>query len=331
MSFVKNKMKRFRVADDSQISRTWGEHSEEVQTPEKKRRLLPSDPVLKELITHQSWQQLKRYSLCLYGNRDILREGNIIMTNRKDKGLIQYFTQSNENTVTIHLLKVKFHAELPDKWRPFLINEKNLILTDEPMQAYLGDISKIITLPLSPFQVKEDCLRERESAREIPVNFIKLLIDTYLISCRKMLHLHPLVQAAARSVSFNMSPHTLVAVILNSFYPFANAIANDEEDEKKYDFTEYTLINRMNCPEGKCSYCQKVQKLAFADLPEVQVCEKCYVQMRKLYRIFPELEQARELSHVGREFNRSNLDLEDDTIVKNIQALCKHNPTLVGL
>jgi len=316
-------MKRRLVDDDDE--------DDLQKKPEKRRKLQPSDPVLRERISHGSWQQIERYNLCLYGNRNILRKGDIILTNSKERGLVDYFTQTNERTVTIHLWKVKFYSELPDKWRPFVNNEKNLILTDEPMQVYLGDISKIVNLPLSPYQVKDDCLRERETSNKVPVNFVKLLIDTYLISCRKMLHLHPLVQAAARSVSFNMSPHTLVGVILNSFYPFANSIANDEEDEKKYDFTDYTLMNRMNCPEGKCSYCQKVQKLAFTDLPDLQVCEKCYVNMRKLYRIFPELERARELSHVGRELNRSSMDLEDDTIMKNIQNLCQHNPILVGL
>lgn len=308
----------------------------------KKRKVQSSDPVLKEQIKHTSWQQIERYAICLYGNRDILRKGDIILTNRKDKGLVEYFTQSDEGTVTIHLFKVKLTSELPDKWRPFLVQspengrstapDKYLILTDEPMQACLGDISKILLLPLSPFQVKNDCLRERQLSHDVPVNVVKLLIDTYLISCRKMLHLHPLVQAAARSVSFHMSPHTLVAIILNAFYPFASSIANDEEDEKKYDFTDYTLLNRMNCPEGKCSYCLRVTKLAFTGVADLQVCEMCYVQMRELYRIFPELERARELSHVGRELNWNNMEMEaDDLMMKQIQKLCRHNPTLLGL
>lgn len=258
---------------------------------------MSSDPVLREPLKHSSWQQIKRYKICLYGNRDMLQVGDMLITNQKKKGIVEYFTLEKK-MVRVYAHVVKYRAELPNEWQVFVKNDKELIDTDETLELCLGEISKTFpasSLTMSHFQVCGKRLREKALPHALPVNIVRVLIETYLQCCRKMLHLHPLVRVAARSVSCNMDPVLFVEVLLNSFYPFAAAISNDEEDEKAYDFTEFTMIHRMNFTEGKCAYCQQRQKIAFCD--SVQVCEPCYVQMRNLYDIFPFLESARLYSH----------------------------------
>jgi len=242
-----------------------------------------------------SWQQVKMFRICVHGNNQVLNQGDMVKTFKGDSGIIQYFTK-HDDTVQIHISICLTRSSLPADWQLFIekSNPEPLICSDENKTISLGDVISFVFqthFTLSKLRIIGGTLKPMEEANI--QNFTKFSVETYLITKSKLLHLHPIVIAAARFISFFMDPQKLKVIILNDFYPFRASLSNDTENEKLNDFSGNLFLNPMNRNEEVCSFCNETKRIVSFDTGSDVTCESCYVAFRTLFNIFATLEKLR--------------------------------------
>ena len=297
---------------------------------EKKTRRPEADaPELRYLIPfvdgYDCWREWKKYRMCVYGNKNVLQQGDLLYLEQGEKAIITdfTFTKTQEgNQISINTCLCKLKSDLPPDWQLFMSSSApdSVIRTDECKTFWLGDIRQVVykaDLKLCHFQLIRGALKLIDPQQEMKVMSDRRskaetsLMTSYITCSRKMLHHHPLVIAAAKFVNIRMSPEQMRLVILRDFYPFNVALVNDEEDAQQYDIAEFRVLHPMNNREDECSVCREHRRIAFDDTGHDSICEMCYVSMRKICEFMPELERLRRIAHQTRTMPVIEAELEN--------------------
>ena len=282
-------------------------------TPENQK------PKLCSVLPNDGWQKLTRYSICLYGQQEIMQTGDFVKTYNHEHGIIDYFFSSEATTMVSLTLCKK-----PKDWQTLLSPAH--IRTNSHISVALGMIlfSKTKgTFEISPFIYDNQCLRLLPLAPSRSLATEQVLLKSYLLCDKKLLHCHPLVISAARFVSLLFTPHFLADMINKKFTDLMISIVNDEEDSQALDFTEFTMLHRMCVSEDSCSICRQLTRIACAENETLKTCEPCFVALRKVCRIFLRLEKLRAKT-------KGNLEIPRFKISEQFRLLLSE-VTLAGL
>lgn len=270
-----------------------------------------------ELSPDVCWKKMKRYRLCVHGNRQVLQAGDYVLLENKRKGRIAYFTKEKveqHEIVHVHLNMIYMKHDFSSVWQSFIKTKEELVCTDVLSTIMLGQIIEILNrdaILFSPFILENNCLRERVKSTPDMVTLGKLLVESYLTADSKMLHYHPLVKIATNFVSLLCKPTYISHLIMSDFMPYSMGMLNDMEDEKQYDFADFTMLNRISLREDVCTLCTMFNKLVFDGDTGSTSCESCYVRLRKIYyRIFSKLEPWRRISQ-SKKLIQENEDMEE--------------------
>jgi hypothetical protein len=338
LNSLSKESKEEKLKEVAQIMRYYGpvkDQSEDLETntgrPELRNEMIVAEDVC--------WKKVKRYRLCIYGNSQVLQAGDYVLMDDNQKGVVQYFTMGcvnqecvitnnpGDSLIYVHLLRVYTKSDFSPVWQTFIKMKDEFVETDKQLTVSLGRILEVLNrdkIVFSSFVLKEDCLRERSRLGTDLTLLGKILTDSYVTADTRMLAYHPLVQKAARFVSLLCRPEYFAHLILRDFLPYSMAMSNDLDDEKQYDFGDFTMLHRLGLKEDICTLCGLSLKLVFEEGENRKntACESCYVRLRRMYyRIFQKLEPWRISSQCKKSI-QENEDKEEiyDNVVQLLQT-----------
>lgn len=269
-----------------------------------------TEPVLMDEIDRDplhDWSE-RKYRLCIYGQREVVQEGDLIITHEDCKCMVKNFFYSADSlgTVFIHADRVKVKSEFPSTWQQFIPSDDEVIVTDQHTSVPLGSLKKVYprdSIKLSPLVLSNQCLMERKASSErADTSLVARIMVEGFLTCRKsMLHLNSLVLLAARYLNLRCSGFQFSQLIQKDFGAFRSELDNDLEDEAEYEGTQFTMSHRIPILEDECNFCRQQKALVVQVSDAVsrvhQCCEPCYVRLRNLYRMFALLLPLRKTCH----------------------------------
>jgi len=276
---------------------------EEEATDEESHVVDRRAPVMLDQIKYDPgkdcWESLKRFRLCLHGANcgELLQAGDLIRTLR-NVGRVLYMAYAlNGHTVMVTYERAVQLKDLNPELRPFVKTSTEWIpVIDQVFTVTLGEtrlLCKKDDLQLSPFILENDHLRVKP-VETLPTVYLDklrtLLMETYATCDRKKLEAHPLVRFAAQNVSVLMRPVQMALLIRHKFHPICIRFDEDVANTASEDF----FVPKHSLPgmNGVCVFCRRDTELLYREKDTVEVCEPCYMRLRKWYRIFTALESG---------------------------------------
>jgi hypothetical protein len=279
-----------RLKEAAQMIQHFGENSTKEETEPTERPILQRE--IKIIDPEICWHSIKRYEICIHGNRQVLQKGDYVLLDDGKKGLVQYFTQ--DGVIFVHLKLIYVREDLSPVWKTFIKTSDEYIETDIDVTVPLGRvIERFDAHQPSYFMLQNNSLCARENDHK--QSYSRTLIESYLTVDSELLMCHPLVQRCARFIHVLFKAESLAQLIFNDFSPFSAALSRDVEDTKIYEFENFAEFRMIGLKEDVCGFCTQHQKLVF-DQNGATACDSCYVRLRKIYHnIFKSLEPCRAL------------------------------------
>jgi len=331
------KLKKRRIREVASAIQHWGH----LLTTNEKPKPAPSHqypPELLDQIPHDpryNWQSVKKYRMCVYGDRNIVQAGDVVVTHDDQKGEVEYFIQPKKNRpILMHMALVQSKSDLPPQWQVFVPSEEELITTDQDLTVPLGSITRVEPrdhVKFSPFVIRKNCLVERKAAPVDTTTIRTVLVKGYLTCSSAVLYFNPLVQLATRYMGLKCTEGEMTHLIKHDFYPYAVAMINDEQDEDDFEDTEFSATHRVPLLSGdSCNFCQEPRKMVYSS-EKHKACEPCYVRLRTLYRMFQLLEPARQQFQTLKYLDHSKARMtEIYSFVSRIVEACPYSVDRMG-